>query len=617
MLADAVLENPDAHSIGKTLEKAEAVRLVVWDLDETFWKGTLTEGGISEYVQEHHDIIIELAQRGIMSSVCSKNDPAKVLEILQEKGILDYIIFPSISWEPKAARLSRLIDTVQLRPTTVMFIDDNPSNRAEAAAIIPGLQVEDEMFICKMLTDRRFKGKDDSGLTRLAQYKLLEIRKRDEEQVSGSNDEFLRGCDIRVYIEHDIQTHVDRAVELINRTNQLNYTKQRLPEEPDQARKILLDQCSKSSSQAGLVEVIDKYGDYGFVGFFALRGGRSNPSHEVATQTLVHYCFSCRTLGMYVEKWLYDYLRRPELQVVGEVLTDLSENRNIDWIRMVPTLSDVGATISRVAPEIRVYGGCKSYAVAHYLGAYAGSTKVTGNFAAGRMFVRINSGALLLSACKHTGPEFEREMASFGIPFSLLGSDFFDAPAGTVFIFSGAYDAEAGQYRYRHRVHGWDVKIEVNGLPLNFVSVDEEQIRELENMNFTPEAKRQVQFVARHIRNNYESVEGVSGAALDDIMRDFLDRIPNGCKLIVLLDDDRVRTQDNKLIKAPWTTKYNDRMKMIVESCPFASAVSLGDFIQNDEEIQRGGNHYERMVYCRAADKIIEIVRKLSAKSTT
>ena len=31
---------------------AEKVRLVIWDLDETFWRGTLTEGGI-EYVQAH------------------------------------------------------------------------------------------------------------------------------------------------------------------------------------------------------------------------------------------------------------------------------------------------------------------------------------------------------------------------------------------------------------------------------------------------------------------------------------------------------------------------------------------------------------------------------------
>ncbi len=111
---------------------AEAVRLVIWDLDETFWKGTLTEGGIQEYVRAHHDIVIELARRGIISSICSKNDEAAILPILRDHGILDYFVFPSISWEPKGHRLASLIETAQLRPATVMFIDDNPNNRAEA-----------------------------------------------------------------------------------------------------------------------------------------------------------------------------------------------------------------------------------------------------------------------------------------------------------------------------------------------------------------------------------------------------------------------------------------------------------------------------------------------------
>src|SRR5882672_6622626 len=118
----------------------EAVRLVVWDLDDTFWKGTITEGGITEYVQAHHEIVIGLAKRGIMSSICSKNDPNVVLPILQQKGILDYFIFPSISWDPKGIRLAQLVEAAQLRASTVMFVDDNPNNRAEAAATVPGLQ---------------------------------------------------------------------------------------------------------------------------------------------------------------------------------------------------------------------------------------------------------------------------------------------------------------------------------------------------------------------------------------------------------------------------------------------------------------------------------------------
>src|SRR5579862_7482739 len=192
----------------------EPVRLVIWDLDETFWKGTLTEGGISEYVQAHHDTVIELARRGIMSSICSRNNPDEVLPILREKSILDYFIFPSISWESKGARLAALVEAVQLRPTTVMFVDDNPSNLAEAVDRVPGIQVEGADFIGRMLNDPRFRGKDDSGLKRLAQYKLLEARKRDERRHSGDNSEFLRACDIRVYIEHDVFSHLDRAVEL-------------------------------------------------------------------------------------------------------------------------------------------------------------------------------------------------------------------------------------------------------------------------------------------------------------------------------------------------------------------------------------------------------------------
>ena len=45
----------------------EAVRLVVWDLDDTFWKGTVSEGSMS-YNIDHHDIVVKLAERGIMST---------------------------------------------------------------------------------------------------------------------------------------------------------------------------------------------------------------------------------------------------------------------------------------------------------------------------------------------------------------------------------------------------------------------------------------------------------------------------------------------------------------------------------------------------------------------
>jgi hypothetical protein len=69
------------------LRAFEAVRVVVWDLDDTFWHGTLSEGGIGEYVREHHNTVIELARRGILSSICSKNDFVAVEQVLRQEGL--------------------------------------------------------------------------------------------------------------------------------------------------------------------------------------------------------------------------------------------------------------------------------------------------------------------------------------------------------------------------------------------------------------------------------------------------------------------------------------------------------------------------------------------------
>lgn len=53
--------------MSQTNETAEAVRLVIWDLDDTFWKGTLTEGGI-EPILENIELVKLLSARGIVNS---------------------------------------------------------------------------------------------------------------------------------------------------------------------------------------------------------------------------------------------------------------------------------------------------------------------------------------------------------------------------------------------------------------------------------------------------------------------------------------------------------------------------------------------------------------------
>ena len=49
----------------------EKIKLIIWDLDDTFWKGTLSEGGVI-IPDEHINLIKNLTDAGIVNSICSK-----------------------------------------------------------------------------------------------------------------------------------------------------------------------------------------------------------------------------------------------------------------------------------------------------------------------------------------------------------------------------------------------------------------------------------------------------------------------------------------------------------------------------------------------------------------
>ena len=76
------------------------IKLIIWDLDDTLWRGTLSEGGV-DIPAENFQLIVDLTDIGIINSICSKNDYEPTKAKLQQLGIWDYFVFPSINWENK------------------------------------------------------------------------------------------------------------------------------------------------------------------------------------------------------------------------------------------------------------------------------------------------------------------------------------------------------------------------------------------------------------------------------------------------------------------------------------------------------------------------------------
>ncbi len=569
---------------------AEPVRLVVWDLDETFWRGTLTEGGITQ-IAEHAEIVRELARRGIMSSICSKNDATNVRKALAESGdIWDYFVFPSINWEPKGKRIAGLIETIQLRPASVMFIDDNPMNLREASHFVPDLQVESERFILRLLDDARFRGKDDRELKRLTQYKLLERRRADEERAGADNTEFLRSSNIRVTFEHDLARHADRAIELINRTNQLNFTKRRLSDDPLQARVEFDALIRENYVKGALIKVEDNYGDYGFVGLYLLERMR-----------LKYFCFSCRILHMGVEDYVYDAIGRPQLKVVGEVLTDLFRERTrIDWINRAAT---GGEGAGRVAiPAVRARGSCDLEAVTHYLRLE--STEFLGEFSFVRtgLRVRLDHSALLRVSLEQQPPGVSEALEALGYrPAEMTTQIFGAAPAGTAIVFSNWADIRLRVYR--HRELGFAVPFHLDGFRGDVIDTADADIPTLARF---PELAEAAGYLRRHF---------VSGGVLplheiESNLKLVFSHIPPGTRLFALMPYGGVRQPDGSLQPQSRRVSVRHTLRDVASRFPSVVLVDVEDFIEDDSEVF-SDDHFNRKVYFRLAQQISNTCRQL------
>jgi FkbH-like protein len=579
----------------QTKAAAEAIRLVIWDLDETFWTGTLTEGGIT-YRRDFHDIVVALAKRGIVSSICSKNDLAPVRDILVREGIWDYFVFPSINWEPKGPRLAAMVEAVQLRAPTILFIDDNPMNRAEAQHFVPGLQTADETIIPGLLENPLLRGKDDRALTRLAQYQLLQRRQTDEKAAGGDNTAFLRESNIRVSIEHDLEPHLDRAIELINRTNQLNFTKNRLPEDQDAARAELRALLSGYTVQAGIVRVRDNYGDYGQCGFYVMRSGS-------AGLRLVQFCFSCRILNMGVESWLYQHLGRPAMRVQGEVLSDvIRDKRTIDWITAeLPEAQTVAGPDSAVLDYVYARGGCDLHAVTHYFNMVARDVHREFNITRDGANMRFDHTVFARYAVQGVPPAARAAFAKLGYQDGDYSSLLTALPQGGNAAWVLSFWADADFALYRDRETGHSVPLSLNGVQTNQRDMT---IVDPDRPEFAAAAA-----TLRTLQAGFDYTGMIGEAEFKDNARLILGRAPPEARVFVLMANELIRNEDGRMVVPPKKRRLNDWVREIAADFVNVELVDIRDFILDDPEM-KSNNHFDRMVYFRVFQHIMQRIRE-------
>jgi FkbH-like protein len=288
-------------------------KCIVLDLDNTLWGGVIGDDGI-ENIQIGGDLglgkafsnlqiwLRNLKERGIILAVSSKNTEAIAREVFEKHpGMilrLDDISVFAINWETKVDNILFIQSILNIGFDSMVFLDDNPFERAIVKQHIPDITVPDlpedpaeYLFYLQTLNlfeTASFSGEDAS---RTRQYQE-EASRVVLQKTFTSEGEFLESLQMMAEIKPVDTFTLPRVAQLTQRSNQFNLRTVRYTED-DISR--LMSDPSKLTLTASLR---DSFGDYGLISAVIMEKRAGN------ILFIDTWIMSCRVLKRGVENFL-------------------------------------------------------------------------------------------------------------------------------------------------------------------------------------------------------------------------------------------------------------------------------------------------------------------------
>jgi FkbH-like protein len=290
-------------------------KLIVLDLDDTLWGGVVGEVGWERIRLGGHDAVGEafvdfqhelkaLTRQGVILAIVSKNEEKSALAAIDRhpEMVLRRSDFAGwrINWSDKAANLAALAQELNLGLESVVFIDDNPVERARVRETFP------EVLVPEWPSDPRFYPQavlsldcfDKPVITgedrdRPQMYATDRQRAELRSQV-GSFDEWLRTLSVTVIAQPLSPADLSRAAQLLNKTNQFNLSTRRMSEAE------LSEWAACPEHMFWTFRVTDRLGDSGLTGLLGLQW-------QGQEAEITDFVLSCRVMGRKVEETMMGF----------------------------------------------------------------------------------------------------------------------------------------------------------------------------------------------------------------------------------------------------------------------------------------------------------------------
>ena len=280
-------------------------KCLVLDLDNTLWGGIIGEDGVEGILLSGsypgkvfhlwQEGLKELQKCGVMLVICSKNNISDVEEVWSKRDDMllhkDDFVAMRINWQDKATNIRELADELNIGLDSMVFVDDNPTERELIKQQLPEVIVPNFpeqpyglIGLYKELVENYFGTYHITQEDREKTSQYIANAQRRQQQASFTNmEEYLLSLEMKLRIEKVSPATLQRVVQLTQKTNQFNLTTRRYTE-------FEIQKMIDNGADIWTLNVSDKFGDYGLTGVIIITDGK-----------IYTFLISCRVLGKGIE----------------------------------------------------------------------------------------------------------------------------------------------------------------------------------------------------------------------------------------------------------------------------------------------------------------------------
>ncbi len=311
---------PYAHAVA-SLAGAHlglAKKCLVLDLDNTLWGGVIGDDGLGgirlgqgsaegEAFLAIQRYARDLMARGVILAVCSKNEEKNAREAFDKhpEMVLRYADISCFmaNWNDKAANLRAIAKQLNIGLNALVFMDDNSAERSVVRQLVPEVAVPelpaDPADYVQALEQYHYFQVVSLGAEDLKRTTFYAANAQREalQSAAGDIDAFLASLNMTARVEAINAVSLERAAQLINKSNQFNLTTRRYA--AAQVAAISNDPAWATRT----VTLADRFGDNGLISVLLAKV----QDDALAVDT---WLMSCRVLRRGVEDLLLDHAVR-------------------------------------------------------------------------------------------------------------------------------------------------------------------------------------------------------------------------------------------------------------------------------------------------------------------